>query len=174
MKKDKRGFTLIETLVVSTVIIAVVVFLFAQFSKLRKSYESSFKNNNMVAIYNTKNINKFLISTNYSVITTSLRDDALGYVDISNCPDDYITNSDYCKKLYEFMGANSVFIVRESELNPSEDTKFKTYLKNNPEKVHAKFYKFVKTLAPKSDNAGGYRIIAEFDDDIFAALKFSF
>ena len=32
MKKDKKGFTLIETLIVSTVIIAIIVFLFSQFS----------------------------------------------------------------------------------------------------------------------------------------------
>lgn len=174
MKKDKKGFTLIETLVVSTVIIAIIVFLFAQFSKLRKSYEASFKNNNIIAIYNTRNINRYLISINYYTITTSLKDDGINYIDITTCPDEYIMNSDYCKKLFDFMGVQSVFIVKENELNPAEETSFKKFLKENPEKVHAKFYRFVKTLAPKSDNTGGYRIIAEYKDDLFAALKFSF
>ena len=174
MRNDKRGFTLIETLVVSTVIVSIIVFLFAQFSKLRKSYETSFKNNNIIAVYNAKNINKFLNTTNYAVITSSLKNDGIGYVDISSCPDDYITNSDYCKKMYDFMEVESVFIVREDELNSSKETNFKKYLKNNPEKVHAKFYDFVKTLSTRTDNAGGYRIIAEFDGNIFAAIKFSF
>ena len=174
MKKDRKGFTLIETLIVSTVIIGIIVFLFAQFSKLRKSYDNSFNYNNIVAIYNTKNINKFLISTNYSTITTALKNEEDGYVDISSCPDDYILNSDYCKKLFDFMKVNSVFIVRENQLSASEDTNLKKYIRENPEKVHAKFYEFVTTLSSKSDNTGGYRLIAEYDNTMFASIVFTF
>ena len=43
MKKNNRGFTLVETLVVSSFIVGILVFLFAQFSKLKKSYDASFE-----------------------------------------------------------------------------------------------------------------------------------
>ncbi len=174
MKKDKKGFTLIETLIVSTVIIAIIVFLFSQFSKLKKSYENSYKYNNITAIYNTKNINKFLISTNYSAITTALKNDTVEYINLTSCPDEYVQNSDYCKKLFDFMGVNYVFIVKENALNASQETAFKKYVKDNPTRIHAKFYDFIKTLSSKSDNTGGYRILAEYDDTLFAAINFSY
>ena len=43
MKKNNRGFTLVETLVVSAFIVGILIFLFSQFSRLKSSYEASFE-----------------------------------------------------------------------------------------------------------------------------------
>ena len=43
MKKRNKGFILLETLVVSTFIITLLIYLYVQFSNLKKSYDISFR-----------------------------------------------------------------------------------------------------------------------------------
>ena len=62
MKKSYRGFTLVETLIVSAFIIGILIFLFSQFTKLKKSYDTSFENNTIPALYKARNINRYLYS----------------------------------------------------------------------------------------------------------------
>ena len=49
MKKN-RGYVLFETLVVSTVILGTLVFLYIQLSSIKSSYNTSFKYNTVSAL----------------------------------------------------------------------------------------------------------------------------
>ena len=64
MKKRNKGFILLETLVVSTFIITVLIYLYIQFTNLKKSYDISFRYDTISGLYGAKEIDKF-INNNY-------------------------------------------------------------------------------------------------------------
>ena len=64
MKKRNKGFMLIETLVVSTFIISTLIYLYVQFTNLKKSYDISFRYDTIPGLYSAKEIDKF-INNNY-------------------------------------------------------------------------------------------------------------
>ena len=59
MKKNNKGFTILETLITSTLIISTLVFLYVQFSNLKKNYQESFEFNTVRGIHKAKELAKF-------------------------------------------------------------------------------------------------------------------
>lgn len=170
MKKNNRGFTLVETLVVSSFIIGILVFLFAQFSKLKKSYDASFEYNTIPALYAGKNINRYIVRTNANDLVEAIEETTTGFIDITECPMDYLESIDYCSKLFEDLGVITVLVTKESTFK----TDLQDFLKVNNVTYHEKLYKFVKELSINNDNYDGYRIILELDNDAFASVKLSY
>lgn len=170
MKKNNKGFTLIETLVVSSFIVGILIFLFSQFSKLKTSYEASFEYNTIPALYKAKNINRYINTSGSSILRSFVDTNPNGFVDITACPESYLDKTDFCIELLDRLGAVSVVVVKESTYKD----KFQSYLKNNPDSYHQKLYTFVKQLSTRQDNFNGYRIIAEFENDNFASVKLTY
>ena len=54
MKKNNKGFTILETLITSTLIISTLVFLYVQFSNLKQNYQESFEFNTVRGIHKSK------------------------------------------------------------------------------------------------------------------------
>ena len=66
MKKNEKGFTMIETLVASTLIISTLIFLFVQFNNLKRNYDDNFKFDSVQSIHEVKQLlNFYKIHTNY-------------------------------------------------------------------------------------------------------------
>ena len=59
MKKNNKGFTILETLITSTLIISTLVFLYVQFNNLRRNYNDSFQFNTVEGIHKAKELAKF-------------------------------------------------------------------------------------------------------------------
>jgi competence protein ComGC len=170
MKKNRKGFTLIETLLVSTFIIGILIFLFSEFAKLKKSYDSSFENNAIPALYKARNINRFLYSTEGSSFIQYLEDSDSGYLEITDCPTNYLKRSDYCKQLFKDLDVVTVFVSKETTFK----TDLQEDLKNNTDgKYSEKLYRFVKGLSINNENYDGYRIIVEFEDEQYATVALS-
>ncbi len=170
MKKKNRGFTLVETLVVSSFIIGVLVFLFAEFTKMKKSYDVSFEFNTIPALYKAKNIDRYLSSTGQDILVNALENTKEGFLDITTCPSEYLTKTDYCKTLFNDLNVISVIAVKESALK----NQLEEELKNNTNGVyHEKLYQFVKSMSINNENYDGYRLIAEFEKEQFATVKLS-
>ncbi len=167
MKKSNRGFTLVETLIVSAFIIGILIFLFSQFTKLKKSYDASFDNNTIPALYKARNINRYLYSVEGPEFITKLEESENGYLEITDCSNSYISKVSYCKKLFEELEVKHVFVTKEAIFK----YEFQYYLKENTNtKYSEKLYRFVKNLSVYNDNYDGYRIIVEFKDDGFATV----
>ena len=62
MKKNNRGFMLVEILIVVTVIVTSMIFLFVQISNMNNSYDEVFKYDTITSIYAMENIKKFLVN----------------------------------------------------------------------------------------------------------------
>jgi len=170
MKKNNRGFTLVETLVVSSFIVGILIFLFAQFSKLKKSYDASFEYNTIPSLYKAKNINRYVLSSGADTLVDELEKNNIGFIDITECPMDYLEKIDYCSQLFSDLGAVTVLVVKEEAIK----TDLQEYLKANNVAYHEKLYQFVKEISIDSENLGGYRFIIEFDDDSFATINMSY
>lgn len=170
MKKNNRGFTLVETLVVSSFIVGILIFLFAQFSKLKQSYDASFEYNTIPALYKAQNINRYVFSSGNNLLISELEKSPAGFIDITECPMDYLDKIDYCSQLFSDLGVVAVLVTKETTFK----TGLQEYLKTNNTAYHEKLYQFVKQLSINSANYAGYRLIVEFEDDNFATVKLTY
>lgn len=59
MKKNNKGFTMLETLIASTLIVSTLVFLYVQFNSLLTNYNESFTLNTVQGIHNAKQLAKY-------------------------------------------------------------------------------------------------------------------
>ena len=51
MKKNEKGFVLLETLIVTTFVVSTLIFLYTQFSNIKTSYDASFRYNTVEGLY---------------------------------------------------------------------------------------------------------------------------
>lgn len=168
MKKNNKGFILLETLLVSTFIITVLIYLYIQFSNVKKSYDISFKYDTIQSLYGLKEISKF-INNNYGY--GDFKDDADNsdnkYIELYNdntCKLTYFSdNFAYCNKIMSNLNIKTLLFVS------SDVSYLKNKLKtNNP--YSNNLYLYLRNLDPYiADNA--YILIAEFNDKSFATLK---
>lgn len=170
MKKNSEGFTLVEMLVVSSFIVGILIFLFSQFSQLKKSYDASFEYNTVPALYHAKNINRYVYNIGNMHLVDAVNKSADGFVEITDCPMDYLEKVDYCEQLFSDLGVVAVFVSRESTFK----TGLQEYLRKNNTTYHEKFYQFVKQLSINNENYEGYRIIAEFEGNEFASVRMTY
>lgn len=59
MKKNNKGFTMLETLIAATLIISTLVFLYVQFNNLNQSYAESLKFNTVQGIHSANQLASF-------------------------------------------------------------------------------------------------------------------
>lgn len=59
MKKNSNGFTILETLITSTLVISTLVFLYVQFNNLERNYDDSFRFNTVNGIHKAKELSKY-------------------------------------------------------------------------------------------------------------------
>ena len=155
MKKNDRGFMLVEILLVVTVIITSMIFLYVQISNMDDTYSEVFEYNTITGIYAMENIKNFLIDDGVDRIKEGLKENE--YIDLSNCDTNYIYNPSYCTILLESVNVKTLYFTKQNIVN-LYDINFN----NNMEK-------FIKKIS--HDNSNGYRIIVEYNDGTFSSMK---
>ena len=155
MKKNK-GFMLAETLIVTTFVSGILVFLFIQFSSLSSSYDDSYKYNTVENLYSLKNIRTYILNDINIMENIETIVDYNKILDITDCK--LSTDTKYCKLLFEVENIEKILI---SQNNSSIDA-----FSNEDEKI--------KTFVKKINQSGSekYRIIAVFKDNTFATIRF--
>lgn len=155
-KKTDRGFVLAETLIVTTFVSGVLIFLFIQFTKLSENYSQSYSYNTVDSLYATKHIRDYIVSdsTAYEAIKKRINDDL--YMDITSC--NVFQEREYCKMLLKLEKAKKVLITN----NNFDKVIFYNY--------DEKFKKFINKIDGKGIEQ--YRIIVEFNDSTYATLRF--
>ena len=156
MKKDNRGFMLVEILLVITVIITSMIFLYVQISNMNDTYEETFNYNTVHSIYAMENIKKFLLADGLDKIKTSLNDDNK-YLDLSDCNSLYVNNTSYCTMLFDNINVKNVFFTKQ-DVSKLYDIDFPKEMK-----------KFIKKIS--YDKTDTYRLIVEYNDGTFSTTK---
>ena len=153
-KINDKGFMLAETLIVTTFVAGVLVFLFIQFSKLSNSYNYYYDYNSTENLYALEDIKNYIESdSNVSSIPGLIED--TGYVEITDCT--IFTDTDYCLKLFELENVNKIYIIHNSIFNSKLDMEDKDALT------------FLKNI--KSSDNKIYKLVCNFEDGSYSSLN---
>lgn len=165
--KNNKGFLLAESLVVSTFVLTVLIFLFVQYQNLMTTYKNNTDYNNPEAIYNLGSASEYFSADNSRLVSLSNNLGSNAYIKVydknSGC-NASLGLGTFCDSLFAATGAKKV-IYTSSNL-----TTLKNYIKNNSDNyLNQSLRDFIKRLdADEIDGKG--RLIAQFDNGYFATL----
>lgn len=159
MKKNKKkGFMLIETLLVSTFVLGVLTYLFVQFSALKRNYDDSFKYNTVSGLYGAKNINQYITRYNgYNSLITNIN--SFGYMEFSCALIEGIT----CTELVKNIKIKHVYLVKDNIFKNNITTDLIIFSNND------ELYQFSKKINFK-DEESNYHLIVEYSDNTYAEI----
>ena len=164
-----KGFMLIETLIASTIILGALIFLFIQFSAVKRGYENSFKYNTIPGLYKGRILSNFLNTNGYDKIDSKLNTN--GYFILSgHCPagEWNSTETELCDKIIKTIKAKYVIYVSNNIMI------FQDILSKNNDDISndfdVGFKKFILSLDAIEKNQRK-RIIIEYDNDTYAVIS---
>ena len=162
MIKNNKGFAITEVLILSTVIIGILIFMYSQFKNINRSYQYSFKYDTVEGMYLANNIVNYINSDNYDKLVEETTNRLEGYIDITNCDVEIFNTASYCDALFQKSEIDKLIFTEENLTKLRNnmmnfDNDFKTYIKQ------------IKTTNEKND----YRIIIKYKDGTFATMRFN-
>ncbi len=162
MNRNNRGFLLAESLVVSTFVLTILIFLFVQFRNVVTNYKTTYSYNNVESIYNLGSLSNYISTNNIKIETSSDKPYTIIYKD-ETCQIN-VNYSTFCNDLLEAMDAKLVIYTSSDILN------IKNYVNNNDDdNISQSMRDFInKISAVKVENKG--RLLAEFNDGTFATV----
>jgi len=162
MIKNNKGFVITEILIISTVVIGVLIFVYAQFKNINRSYQYSFKYDTVQGMYLTNNIINYINDDSYDTLVTKLNTSELGYIDITECDIVDFSTSEYCKMLFNKSEVEQVLFTEENL------ARIKSDMASLPEDMK----QYINNIS--SANAiNDYRIIIKFKNQTFATMRFN-
>lgn len=166
-KTNNKGYMLIETLIVSTFVAGILLFLFIQFSNLNKNYNDAFKYNTVDGLYALEDIKNYILQdiSAYNKIkeNISIND----YIDIIDCS--LFTNKKFCEELVNLENIEIIYVTNnyfKSDINVSTSPSISTNFLNTEEDFNI----FIDKINPSGDEE--YRLIAKFKNNTFATIRF--
>lgn len=162
MTKNNKGFVITEVLILSTVIIGVLVFMYSQFKNINRGYQYSFKYDTPEGMYLANNIVNYINDGNYDKLVELLNTKPEGYVDITECNIDNSNLITYCNALFQKSDIEKIIFTEENL------TKIKQNM-NNLENDLKNYINQIKTTNEKND----YRIIIKYKNNTFATMRFN-
>jgi hypothetical protein len=159
--KNNKGFALTEVLVLSTVIIGVLTFMYIQFKSINRSYQNSFNYDTVEGMYIANNIINYINEDNYDTLVENLNNSQQGYIDITNCDINLFETSSYCEQLFEKSKISKILFTEENLFKLKSVTNLENDLKN--------YVKQIKTTNSKTD----YRIVIKYNNNTFASMRFN-
>lgn len=153
MKKNDRGFMLIETLLVGLFVASTLIYLYIQFSNLSRSYSDSFKYNTVEGLYALRDIREYLV-LNQDSIENEIFDNNYTLDPCSILPDE-----EYCRALIEKENIDTIIITYNEVANS-----------NIPGDIDQNLLDFINRIEPVGQEE--YRIIASFNNKTYATLRF--
>lgn len=155
MKKNKRGFILVETLLVTMFVAGALIFVYIQFSKLNKSYDDSYKYNTVEGLYALEDIKNYILNDPMATEYINSNIETQKYIDIIDCK--IFTDIDNCLNLIDLENIKNIFITTNS------------IPKNNILKYDEDFNSFINKI--NSMGTESYRIVAQFNDLTYATVR---
>ena len=159
--KKSRGFALVETLIVSTIIATILIYVFVQFNILQGKYNESFKYNDVDDLYKLASIKDYINSlsaTDINNIITKIASDDIIIMDNKDNTYTNITYLDNQNDLLTNLGIKTL-VLTKADINNVDTSSLSKNIKD-----------MIKKIDNKSDN---YRIIAEFNNGNLATITIS-
>lgn len=157
-KMNNKGFLLVESLVVTTFVLTVLVFLFVQFKNLFNSYENSYDYNTVEGIYNLNTFKNYLTSPDVSV---SRNGNYTVIFEGTSCSNVNSFNNDVCNNLGKAMNLKTLIYLDESKLDS---------LKDSGDSIFTSSYKDFLSRLNKQNN--DIRLIGQFNDGTYATITY--
>lgn len=154
-KKSNKGFMLAETLIVTSFVAGILIFLFIQFTNLNENYEDSYSYNSVDGLYALRNIKNY-IKNDSSAYQSLSQINSTTYIDMSDCAN--VFEREYCERLLELVDIKKIYIV---------ENYFDTDLFSNADEDFKKFIGMID-----SEGNEKYRLLAEFNDSTYATIRF--
>ena len=162
MTKNNKGFAITEVLILSTVIIGVLVFMYSQFKSINRGYQYSFKYDTPEGMYLANNIVNYINEGNYDKLVELLNNTPEGYIDITECNIDNSNLISYCEALFQKSEIEKILFTEENlEKIKQNMNNFDNDLKN--------YINQIKTTNEQND----YRIIIKYINGTFASMRFN-
>ncbi len=174
---NNKGFLLVETLVVATFVLTVLVLLFVQFKNLVVNYNNSYNYNTVEGVYNLNSVKKYI--THYENKDNQLKKQLLSktenFLVVYNetCTNLNMGGIDFCNSIMSSGNFETVLYTN------SNLTGLKTYLKTKSNKdindavgktvITEEMRNFIKRI-DSVDNK--QRLIAKYKDGTFATITF--
>lgn len=173
-KMNNRGFMLVESLVVCTFVVSVLIYFYVQFKNINKSFGNNYVYDNVNGLYGVNNIsiylsNLYINDTSFkNIIDNNEINDAPYYKRLyneGNTTD--IECNDYCTKLMNSLNVKKAVIANDNLDN---------LINNN---INDDFYSekmrdYIKYAKNKKTYEADYRILVEYNDETFASLSIRF
>ena len=158
--KNNKGFVLLETLITSTVVATVLIYLFVQTNNLKASYDSSFRYNDVDDLYRLSSIKDYINSLTVEerqVLKDNIESKSLILISANGDTYDNIELLDNQINRLKNLDIKNL-VITTSDIDNIDTNDLDGNLK-----------KFIKRIDNNSDN---YRLIAEFNNDNCATLYF--
>ena len=159
--RKSRGFALVETLIVSTIIATILIYVFVQFNALQSEYNESFKYNDVDDLYKLDSIKSYINSLDNTAktnIITKITSDDIIIMDNEDNTYTNITYLDNQNDLLINLGIKTL-VLTKADINNVDTSSLSKNIKD-----------MIKKIDNKSDN---YRIIAEFNNGNAATITIS-
>lgn len=159
--KNSKGFALVETLIVSTIIATILMYVFIQFNKVESKYDESFTYNDVDDLYKLDSIKDYIKSLDSSLtnnITTKINSSDIIIMEKNN---DSYSNIEYLDNQTDLLNNLDIktLVLTKADINNVNTSNLSITLKN-----------MIKKIDNKSDN---YRIMAEFNNGDSATITMS-
>jgi len=156
--KNSKAFALVETLIVSTIIATILMYVFIQFNKVESKYDESFAYNDVDDLYKLDSIKGYINSLDNSIITnitTKIDSDDIIIMDKN---EDTYTNIEYLDNQNDLLSNLDIktLVLTKADINNVDISSLSAALKS-----------MIKKIDNKSDN---YRIMAEFNNGDCATI----
>ena len=164
-----KGFMLIETLIASTIILGALIFLFIQFSTIKRSYENSFRYNTVPGLYTGKVLVDFISKNGYTGLDNNLNSSTKGYILLNgNCTLGVwgLTETNLCENIISNMEVNHILYVGTSISSLQMDLKNNNFDLNI---FNSGFKKFILSIDDIERNQRR-RLIIEYKNNTYAVI----
>ncbi|MBQ2946827.1 MAG: hypothetical protein IJE04_03135 [Bacilli bacterium] len=156
MKKlNSSGFMLAETLIVTTFVAGILIFLFIQFTNLGKAYDDSYIYNTTEGLYALEDIKEYINTDLDLLLYIEENIETMKYIDLTDCS--LFTNENYCVNLFNLENIDRIFITTN------------TFDNKNITGYNEDFNIFIGKII--GEGSEKYRLVASFKNSMFATLR---
>lgn len=165
---NTKGFMLLETLIVSTVVLGTLVFLYVQFVNVKSSYEVSFRYNTVPGLFMAKEVANFIEKNGYNGyinLQNNLNSSQNGFLNITS-PSSIDGDSTVYTNIISSMDIRCILFTSDNL------STLKEYLTSNTNYEKSIFNEEFKRYILKlnTENTTKSRIIIAFNNNTFASV----
>lgn len=158
----KKGYMLVETLIVSVTITSILIYLYAQFTNVQTFYNEVNKFNNVNELYLTGTVKDLIIYNNEDILKKVDSGNVINVCNLNNCNVTPDINSVALYDLISHYGIKNIIIAKANKSN-----EIKNYI--NGKNFSPLMKSFSNAIA---DQDSKYRIIVEYNDEQIATVLF--